>query len=179
MSLGLGIVKVSRFSPRRADSRHKRPARRIARWKAFLQTFVELAFGDCNGRHFWLALAPPVRRAVPGSGPRCHISGRAPCRYRTAELRRAHDTPLAPLGPRGAIPNRHARDGSLRALRAHSMCRHCSEEAARPGKRSRGCANQTCPFALHHTPRYAACTRASAKSSTALPLVAIRPVSTT
>jgi hypothetical protein len=131
MSLGLGIVKVSRFPPRRADSRHKRPARRIARWKAFLQTFVELAFGDCNGRRFWLALAPPVRRAVPCGGPRCHISGRAPCRYRTAELRRAHDTLLAALGPRGAIPNRHARGGSLRTLHAHSMCTQLFRAGAR------------------------------------------------
>ena len=30
-----------------------------------------------------------------------------------------------------------------------------------------------------HTPRYAACTRSSARSCAALPLVAIRPVSTT
>src|SRR5260370_12572680 len=42
--LGLGIVQSSRSSPRRADARDERPARRIAGGVGLFQAFVALFF---------------------------------------------------------------------------------------------------------------------------------------
>src|SRR5262249_34811774 len=78
--LGLGIVQSSRSSPRRADAREKRPARRIAGGEALFQGFVDLVFGRRSSRRLRLALAPPTPGAMPvlGNGPGHHVTGGIP-----------------------------------------------------------------------------------------------------
>ena len=80
--LGLGIVQSSRFSPRRADAREERPARRIAGGEALFQRFVDLVFGrrSRSSQRLRLALAPRNRGPMPMlcNGPGHHITGRIP-----------------------------------------------------------------------------------------------------
>jgi hypothetical protein len=78
--LGLGIVQSSRSSPRRADAREDRPARRIAGGEALFQGFVDLVFGRRSDQHLRLALAPRNRGPMPmlRSGPGHHVTGGIP-----------------------------------------------------------------------------------------------------
>jgi hypothetical protein len=190
--LGLGIVQSSRSSLRRADASDERPARRIAGGEALFQAFVDLVIGRRSSGQLRLALAPRNRGPMPllCNGPGHHVTGRIPgaaadaagARCPRAVIVLMIHLPPAPAHrlrtPSGLSrwpkPIHGPAHWSKRAFRSADQTPH-----ALRSKRGRPSIIVASATGFCHTPRYAACTRSSARSCAALPLVAIRPVSTT